>query len=464
MEITTVGIVGCGQMGAGIAEVAAKAGFEVMICEVDDGILTSGLAKIDKSLAKAVEKGKLAEADMTDVLSRISGTVSTEDLADCDIVIEAVFEDLDVKRAVFAELDRVVKPEAILASNTSSISIAAIATATQRGDKVIGMHFFNPVPVMALVEYVPSILTSQETIDAVSALGEKLGKTGVLAKDTPGFIVNRLLVAYLLDAIRVYEQGLASREDIDNAMKLGAAHPMGPLTLSDFIGLDVIKQVAQVFFEEYGEPRYSSPPLLTRMVSAGLLGRKSGRGFYDYSKRCADNDAVPAYQATNHSNFTNCVETICKIRGPDGALSNCDTRAGQAGPLDSMMQDSIEQAMWRALRDVIEPDLGESIVDLGLVRAVRAESPDITQIDITLTTPYSPHGEALTAAVRRAVSHAGLPGVEVQLVFEPAWTPYQMAEPLRALLGLPASEPQAPAQVAEPTSWRSRLRRRFTRL
>ncbi|MCB0001378.1 MAG: 3-hydroxybutyryl-CoA dehydrogenase [Anaerolineae bacterium] len=285
MEITTVGIVGCGQMGAGIAEVAAKAGFEVMICEVDDGILTSGLAKIDKSLAKAVEKGKLAEADMTDVLSRISGTVSTEDLADCDIVIEAVFEDLDVKRAVFAELDRVVKPEAILASNTSSISIAAIATATQRGDKVIGMHFFNPVPVMALVEYVPSILTSQETIDAVSALGEKLGKTGVLAKDTPGFIVNRLLVAYLLDAIRVYEQGLASREDIDNAMKLGAAHPMGPLTLSDFIGLDVIKQVAQVFFEEYGEPRYSSPPLLTRMVSAGLLGRKSGRGFYDYSKR-----------------------------------------------------------------------------------------------------------------------------------------------------------------------------------
>jgi len=285
MEITTVGIVGCGQMGAGIAEVAAKAGFEVMICEVDDGILTSGLAKIDKSLAKAVEKGKLAEADMTDVLSRISGTVSTEDLADCDIVIEAVFEDLDVKRAVFAELDRVVKPEAILASNTSFISIAAIATATQRGDKVIGMHFFNPVPVMALVEYVPSILTSQETIDAVSALGEKLGKTGVLAKDTPGFIVNRLLVAYLLDAIRVYEQGLASREDIDNAMKLGAAHPMGPLTLSDFIGLDVIKQVAQVFFEEYGEPRYSSPPLLTRMVSAGLLGRKSGRGFYDYSKR-----------------------------------------------------------------------------------------------------------------------------------------------------------------------------------
>ena len=285
MEITTVGIIGCGQMGSGIAEVAAKAGLEVMVCEVDDQIMTSGLGKIQKSLAKAVDRGKLAEEDMTAALARISGTVNTEDLADCDIVIEAVFEDLEVKRTVFAELDRLIKPEAILATNTSSISIAAIATATTRGDKVIGMHFFNPVPVMALVEYVPSILTSQETIDAVSALGEKMGKTGVLAKDSPGFIVNRLLVAYLLDAIRVYEQGLASREDIDNAMKLGAAHPMGPLTLADFIGLDVIEQVADVFSQEYGEPRYFSPPLLTRMVAAGLLGRKSGRGFYDYSKR-----------------------------------------------------------------------------------------------------------------------------------------------------------------------------------
>ena len=285
MEITTVGIIGCGQMGSGIAEVAAKAGLEVMVCEVDNQIMDRGLSKIQKSLAKAVERGKLAEADMVATLERISGTVNTEDLADCDIVIEAVFEDLEAKRVVFAELDRIVKPEAILATNTSSISIAAIATATGRGYKVIGMHFFNPVPVMALVEYVPSILTSQETIDAVSVLGEKLGKTGVLAKDSPGFIVNRLLVAYLLDAIRVYEQGLASREDIDNAMKLGAAHPMGPLTLADFIGLDVIKQVADVFSQEYGEPRYFSPPLLTRMVAAGLLGRKSGRGFYDYSKR-----------------------------------------------------------------------------------------------------------------------------------------------------------------------------------
>jgi 3-hydroxybutyryl-CoA dehydrogenase len=282
MEIKKVGIVGCGQMGSGIAETCAKVGYEVLVCEVDDPILSKGLSKIQKSLAKAVEKGKLAEADMQAILARISGTVKMDDLADCDIVIEAVFEDLAIKRRIFAELDQLCPPETILATNTSSISIAAIAAATKRGGKVIGMHFFNPVPVMQLVEYVPSILTSQDTVAAVSALGEKLGKTGVLAKDSPGFIVNRLLVAYLIDAIRVYEQGLASREDIDNAMKLGAAHPMGPLTLADFIGLDIIKDVADVFFEEYGEPRFKSPPLLTRMVTAGQLGRKSGKGFYDY--------------------------------------------------------------------------------------------------------------------------------------------------------------------------------------
>jgi 3-hydroxybutyryl-CoA dehydrogenase len=282
MEIKQIGILGCGQMGSGIAEVAAKAGYEVMVCEVDDAALTAGLAKIKKSLGKAVERGKLAAEAMEATLAHISGTLAVADLVDCDIVIEAVFEDLPTKQRVFGELDKVVKPEAVLASNTSSISIAAIAAATQRGDKVIGMHFFNPVPVMQLVEYVPSILTSPETIAAVSALGEKLGKTGVLAKDSPGFIVNRLLVAYLIDAIRVYEQGLASREDIDNAMKLGAAHPMGPLTLSDFIGLDIIKDVADVFFEEYGEARFKAPPLLSRMVTAGQLGRKSGKGFYDY--------------------------------------------------------------------------------------------------------------------------------------------------------------------------------------
>ena len=282
MEISNIGILGCGQMGSGIAEVAAKSGYEVTICEVNDKVLSTGLGKIQKSLAKAVERGKLAADVMEAALARITGTVHLADLADCDIVIEAIFEDLATKQRVFGELDQVVKPEAILATNTSSISIAAIAAATQRGDKVIGMHFFNPVPVMQLVEYVPSILTSAETIAAVSALGEKLGKTGVLAKDSPGFIVNRLLVAYLLDAVRVFEQGLASREDIDNAMKLGAAHPMGPLTLADFIGLDIIKGVADVFFEEYGESRFKAPPLLTRMVTAGQLGRKSGKGFYEY--------------------------------------------------------------------------------------------------------------------------------------------------------------------------------------
>ena len=282
MEISNIGILGCGQMGSGIAEVAAKSGYEVTICEVNDKVLSTGLGKIQKSLAKAVERGKLADDVMEATLARITGTVHLADLADCDIVIEAIFEDLPTKQRVFGELDQVVKPEAILATNTSSISIAAIAAATQRGDKVIGMHFFNPVPVMQLVEYVPSILTSAETIAAVSALGEKLGKTGVLAKDSPGFIVNRLLVAYLLDAVRVFEQGLASREDIDNAMKLGAAHPMGPLTLADFIGLDIIKGVADVFFEEYGESRFKAPPLLTRMVTAGQLGRKSGKGFYEY--------------------------------------------------------------------------------------------------------------------------------------------------------------------------------------
>jgi 3-hydroxybutyryl-CoA dehydrogenase len=282
MEIKNIGVLGCGQMGSGIAEVAAKSGHEVMVCEVNDAALTAGLGKIQKSLAKAVERGKLAAEVMEATLARVTGTLNVADLAPCDIVIEAVFEDLTTKQRVFGELDQVVKPEAILASNTSSISIAAIAAATKRGDKVIGMHFFNPVPVMQLVEYVPSILTSQETIAAVSVLGEKLGKTGVLAKDSPGFIVNRLLVAYLIDAIRVYEQGLASREDIDNAMKLGAAHPMGPLTLCDFIGLDIIKDVADVFFDEYGEARFKAPPLLSRMVTAGQLGRKSGKGFYAY--------------------------------------------------------------------------------------------------------------------------------------------------------------------------------------
>jgi 3-hydroxybutyryl-CoA dehydrogenase len=231
-----------------------------------------------------VEKGKLAPEDMEGALGRITGTVHMAELAASDIVVEAVFEDLATKRRIFAELEQLCRSDVILATNTSSISIAAIATATGRGDRVLGMHFFNPVPVMKLVEIVPSILTSQPSIDAVRALSDSLGKTSVLAQDSPGFIVNRLLVAYLLDAIRVYENGLAGKEDIDAAMQLGANHPMGPLTLADYIGLDVIKDVADVFFEEYGEARFKAPPLLTRMVAAGHLGRKTGQGFYAYSR------------------------------------------------------------------------------------------------------------------------------------------------------------------------------------
>lgn len=282
MDIKKVGIVGCGQMGSGIAEVCAKAGYEVTVVELDDPALARGLGRVQKSMAKAVEKGKLAPADMEAALARITGSLRIDDLADSDIVIEAVFEDLPTKQRVFSGLDSICPPETILATNTSSISIAAIASATRRGDKVLGVHFFNPVPVMKLVELVPSLMTSQETVATARAFVERLGKSPVLAKDSPGFICNRLLVAYLLDAIRVYEQGLASREDIDAAMQLGANHPMGPLTLSDFIGLDVVKNVADVFFEEYGEPRFKSPPLLTRMVTAGHLGRKTGKGFYDY--------------------------------------------------------------------------------------------------------------------------------------------------------------------------------------
>lgn len=282
MDIRSVGIVGCGQMGSGIAEVCAKRGYDVSICEVDEGLLERGLDRIRTSMGRAVQRGKLSQHDMDIALGRIRGSVDVQDLANCRVVIEAVFEDLETKRRVFSTLDEVVAPGGILATNTSSISVAAIAKATQRGDKVVGLHFFNPVTVMKLVEVVPSVLTSPDTVETMLAFSVSLGKTAVLAKDSPGFIVNRLLVAYLIDAVRVYEQGLASKEDIDNAMRLGAAHPMGPLTLADFIGLDVVKDVADVFFEEYGEARFKAPPLLTRMVAAGHWGRKTGKGFYDY--------------------------------------------------------------------------------------------------------------------------------------------------------------------------------------
>ncbi|HHB91153.1 MAG TPA: 3-hydroxybutyryl-CoA dehydrogenase, partial [Anaerolineae bacterium] len=244
----------------------------------------AGLARIDKSLARAVKKGKLSEDDVAGIKARITGVVGLDAFKDVDLVIEAVSENVDLKREIFRTLDEVTRPDVILASNTSSISIAALAAATKRPDKVVGMHFFNPVPVMALLELVKGILTSDETLATARAVGERMGKTTVVAKDSPGFIVNRLLIPFLLDAIRMYASGLATKEDIDTAVKLGLNHPMGPLTLADFVGLDTTLFVADVLYEEYGDPNFKAPPLLRQMVAAGLLGRKSGRGFYDWRK------------------------------------------------------------------------------------------------------------------------------------------------------------------------------------
>ena len=284
MTIQTIGVVGCGLMGSGIVEVAARSGFDVIVSEANDDFLQAGLARIDKSLARAVKKGKLSEEDAAAIKARITGVVGLDAFKDVDLVIEAVSENMDLKRDIFRTLDEITRPDVILASNTSSISIAALAAATQRPDKVVGMHFFNPVPVMALLELVRGILTSDETLATARALGERMGKTPVVAKDSPGFIVNRLLIPFLLDAIRMYESGLATKEDIDTGVKLGLNHPMGPLTLADFVGLDTTLFVADVLYEEYGDPNFKAPPLLRQMVAAGLLGRKSGQGFYDWRK------------------------------------------------------------------------------------------------------------------------------------------------------------------------------------
>ncbi len=283
MEIKKVGVVGCGLMGSGIVEVCARAGYQVVVSEVNHDLLQKGLGRIRDSLAKAVSRGKATQEQMDQALARIQGTLDLADFADCDLVVEAAIDNMAIKKEVFAQLDRILPPHAILASNTSSLCVTEMASVTKRGDKVLGIHFFNPVPVMPLIEFVRTILTSDETMETARQFGASLGKTMVTAKDTPGFIVNRLLIPYLLDAIRIYEEGLASREDIDTAIKLGLSHPLGPLTLLDFIGLDTCLFIADAMFEEYKDPRYAAPPLLRRMVLAGHLGRKTGKGFYDYS-------------------------------------------------------------------------------------------------------------------------------------------------------------------------------------
>jgi 3-hydroxybutyryl-CoA dehydrogenase len=283
MTIKKVGVLGCGLMGSGIAQVSAVAGYEVTVLEQDQKFLDKGFAGIEKSLAKFAEKGTLKEP-VDIVRRRLNGAIrEPEALADCDIIIEAIIENVEEKKKTFAELDRIVKQDAIFASNTSSISITEVAAATKRPDRFVGLHFFNPVPLMKLVEVVRTIATSDEAFETAYRFGQNLGKVPVRTSDKTGFIVNRLLVPYLLDAIRAYEEGVGSIPDIDNSMKLGCGYPMGPFTLLDFVGLDTTYYISQVMFEEFRERRFASPPLLKRLVMAGWYGRKSGRGFYDYS-------------------------------------------------------------------------------------------------------------------------------------------------------------------------------------
>ncbi len=282
MEIKKVGVVGCGTMGNGIVIVCAQSGYQVVVSEINDQLLNKGLASINSFLTKSVEKGKLSQPDRDSTLARIKGTTNTQDFSDCDLVIEAAVENMDLKKKIFAEVDKICPKHTILASNTSCLSIIDIAMATSRPDKVLGLHFMNPVPIMKLLEIVRTIATSDETLDTGRTFGASLGKTVVLAKDTPGFIVNFLLMPFLLNAIRMLDAGVASREDIDTAINLGLGHPMGPLTLADLIGLDTILFVVSAIYEELKDPQYAPPPLLRKMVTAGWLGRKTGKGFYEY--------------------------------------------------------------------------------------------------------------------------------------------------------------------------------------
>jgi len=283
VEITKVGVLGAGLMGHGIAQVAAQAGYDVVLREVDDATLAKGVGRIEKQLARAVEKGRASQEDADALRGRIQGTTSYGDLADCDLVIEAITENLEAKLEMWREVDAIVKPEAVFATNTSSLAVIDQAAATSRPERFVGLHFFNPAQVMRLVEVVRCVTTGDEAHEAGLAFGERIGKLTVQTKDRAGFIVNRLLVPYMLDAIRAHEEGVGSVVEIDEAMKAGAGHPMGPLTLADFVGLDTLGAICDVMFDEFRERRFARPPTLRKMLSAGWYGKKSGMGFYDYS-------------------------------------------------------------------------------------------------------------------------------------------------------------------------------------
>jgi 3-hydroxybutyryl-CoA dehydrogenase len=283
LKIEKVGVVGCGLMGSGIAEVAAKAGFDVVVREVSEEFIEAGRKRIEKSLARAVDKGKLEPKDRNDTLARLDFSIDLAGLAECDLVIEAIVESMEAKNELFSTLDGLCGSETIFASNTSSLTITDMAAATKRPDRVVGLHFFNPVPVMKLVEVVRTIATSDDAFDAAFSFAKDLGKQPIAAKDNSGFVVNLLLVPYMLDAIRHLERGVASVEDIDRAMTLGLGYPMGPFTLCDFVGIDTLYRISEIMFDEYREERYAPPPLLKRIVSMGRYGKKAGKGFYDWS-------------------------------------------------------------------------------------------------------------------------------------------------------------------------------------
>src|SRR3990172_5515389 len=284
MDVKTVGVVGCGQMGSGIAEVSARAGYATIVREVDETFLNKGLNALRNSLEKGVQRGKVTAEQRDQALARIKGTTKLEELAACDFIVEAIIENMEDKKALFSTLDKICPPSTILASNTSALSLTEMACSTKRPDRFIGFHFFNPTTGTKLLELGKTILSSNEVVEVGRKLGESMGRTVVVVPDAPGFIVNRLLVPYLLDAIRCYEAGLASREDLDTSITLGLNHPMGPLALSDFVGLDTLYFIAETMFADFREPRFAPPPILKKMVTAGLYGRKSGKGFYDYSK------------------------------------------------------------------------------------------------------------------------------------------------------------------------------------